>query len=334
MTTIGIIANPMAGKDIRRLVGHGRYVSNNEKVNTLRRLFTGLDSIGVEQVLMMPDYDGISSNCKAYKSKNLKIDTLNMRLIDNEMDSTNAAKLLKELKVDCIVTLGGDGTNRAVAKGCTTIPLLPISTGTNNVFPENIEGTIAGIASGLISKNLVDLNKTTYKSNLLEIWIDKSLKDIALVDIAVSFTDSIGAKAIWTTSELSEIFVIKAKPTATGLSSIAYMLSGDELNEDQGIHIKTSSTNSHNLKVPLAPGLIKSVPIKNWNYIQMNSRTTIPQSSCILALDGERTISVKSSSEIEIVLKKDGPVVISTDKVIEQAALNNIMYNTAIDDPT
>ena len=189
MTTIGIIANPMAGKDIRRLVGHGRYVSNNEKVNTLRRLFTGLDSIGVEQVLMMPDYDGISSNCKAYKSKNLKIDTLNMRLIDNEMDSTNAAKLLKELKVDCIVTLGGDGTNRAVAKGCTTIPLLPISTGTNNVFPENIEGTIAGIASGLISKNLVDLNKTTYKSNLLEIWIDKSLKDIALVDIAaVSYT--------------------------------------------------------------------------------------------------------------------------------------------------
>ena len=87
----------MAGKDIRRLVGHGRYVSNNEKVNTLRRLFTGFDSIGVEQVLMMPDYDGISSNCKAYKSKNLKIDTLNMRLIDNEMDSTNAAKLLLSL---------------------------------------------------------------------------------------------------------------------------------------------------------------------------------------------------------------------------------------------
>ena len=55
----------MAGKDIRRLVAHGRYVSNNEKVNTLRRLFVGLDSVGVEQVLMMPDYDGISRNCKA-----------------------------------------------------------------------------------------------------------------------------------------------------------------------------------------------------------------------------------------------------------------------------
>ena len=324
----------MAGKDIRRLVAHGRYVSNNEKVNILRRVFVGLDSVGVEQVLMMPDYDGISNNCMAYKSKNLKIETLKMKLMDSEIDSTNAANLLKDLEVDCIITLGGDGTNRSVAKGCTTIPILPISTGTNNVFPENIEGTIAGIAAGLISKNLVDLNKTTYKSKLLEVWIDKSLKDIALVDIAVSFTESLGAKAIWTTSELSEIFVIKAKSTATGLSSIAYMLSGDELDRDKGIHIQTSSVNHNNLNVPLAPGLIKSVPIKNWNYIEMNSTTTIPQSSCILALDGERTLSVKSSSQIEIVLKKDGPIVISTDKAIEQAALNNIMYNTAINDQT
>ncbi|MQG38641.1 MAG: ATP-NAD kinase [SAR202 cluster bacterium] len=332
MTTIGIIANPMAGKDIRRLVAHGRYVSNNEKVNTLRRLFVGLDSVGVEQVLMMPDYDGISSNCKNYRSKNLKIETLDMRLIDNEMDSTNAAKILKELEVDCIITLGGDGTNRAVAKGCTTIPILPISTGTNNVFPENIEGTIAGIAAGLVSKNLVNINETTYKSNSLEVWIDNSFKDIALVDIAVSFTDSVGAKAIWTTSELSEIFVIKAKSTATGLSSIAYMLSGDELNKDKGIHIRANSTNSKNLKVPLAPGLIKSIPIKNWKYIKTDSRTKIAQSSCVLALDGERTLSVKSSSKVEIALKNNGPVVISTDKVIEQAALSNIMYNTAIAD--
>lgn len=35
----------------------------------------------------------------------------------------------------CIVTLGGDGTNRAVAKESGAIPLVPISTGTNNVFP-------------------------------------------------------------------------------------------------------------------------------------------------------------------------------------------------------
>ena len=44
---------------------------------------------------------------------------------------------MKELNVSCIVTLGGDGTNRVVAKGCGSVPILPISTGTNNVFPKN-----------------------------------------------------------------------------------------------------------------------------------------------------------------------------------------------------
>ena len=41
---------------------------------------------------------------------------------------------------DLIVTLGGDGTNRVVAKGCGNVPITPISTGTNNVFPKVVEG--------------------------------------------------------------------------------------------------------------------------------------------------------------------------------------------------
>ena len=44
MSTVGIIANPAAGKDIRRLVAHGRVVSNQEKANILRRVFAGIVS--------------------------------------------------------------------------------------------------------------------------------------------------------------------------------------------------------------------------------------------------------------------------------------------------
>ena len=51
--------------------------------------------------------------------------------------------------VRCLITLGGDGTNRIVAKASGDVPLMPISTGTNNVFPVMIEGTIAGLAAGL-----------------------------------------------------------------------------------------------------------------------------------------------------------------------------------------
>jgi len=42
-----------------------------------------------------------------------------------------------------------------VAQGCGTVPLVPISTGTNNVFPTMIDGTIAGLAAGLFATGAV-----------------------------------------------------------------------------------------------------------------------------------------------------------------------------------
>ena len=59
-TSVGIIANPSAGKDIRRLVAHGRVVSNQEKSNVLRRVFAGINSTEVEQLVVMPDASGLS----------------------------------------------------------------------------------------------------------------------------------------------------------------------------------------------------------------------------------------------------------------------------------
>ena len=51
-----------------------------------------------------------------------------------------------ERDVAAIVVLGGDGTHRVVAAHCGDIPLLALSTGTNNAFPELREATVAGLA--------------------------------------------------------------------------------------------------------------------------------------------------------------------------------------------
>jgi len=55
-TTVGIIANPASGKDIRRLTAHGSVFDNNEKVNIVRRVLLGLEAAGVSEALYMPDY--------------------------------------------------------------------------------------------------------------------------------------------------------------------------------------------------------------------------------------------------------------------------------------
>ncbi|HEX2913107.1 MAG TPA: ATP-NAD kinase, partial [Chloroflexia bacterium] len=53
MTSVGIIANPSSGKDIRRIVAQGWVVSNQEKVAITRRLLRGIEAAGVTEVLFM-----------------------------------------------------------------------------------------------------------------------------------------------------------------------------------------------------------------------------------------------------------------------------------------
>ncbi len=62
-----------------------------------------------------------------------------MKITGSIKDTINAAKLMEEYEVDCLIILGGDGTSRAVAKSINETPIISISTGTNNVYPEMLE---------------------------------------------------------------------------------------------------------------------------------------------------------------------------------------------------
>ena len=55
MASIGIIANPASGKDIRRLVSYATTIDNNEKVNICKRIVLAAGGLGVKDVVFMPD---------------------------------------------------------------------------------------------------------------------------------------------------------------------------------------------------------------------------------------------------------------------------------------
>ena len=197
MASVGIIANPAAGKDIRRLVAQGRFVPNQEKVNILKRILAGLDAVGVERVVMMPDMARLGNGAMDGGKYSLGVEFVDMTVFNAERDSVRAAGAMSEMGVGSIITLGGDGTNQAVAKGCGDVPLVPVSTGTNNVFPVMAEGTLAGLAAGLVAQGLVDSQETTTRSKRMEVYLDGELRDIALVDVAISRERFVGARAIW-----------------------------------------------------------------------------------------------------------------------------------------
>src|ERR1700675_1242994 len=115
---VGIIANPSSGKDIRRLVAHGSVFNNNEKVNIVRRVLLGLDATGVDTVLTMPDAFNICWKALDNLKLSATVRELEMLVESNQDDTVRAAAQMRDLGVDCIVSLGGDGTNRAIAKAC------------------------------------------------------------------------------------------------------------------------------------------------------------------------------------------------------------------------
>jgi predicted polyphosphate/ATP-dependent NAD kinase len=329
MSTVGIIANPASGKDIRRLVAHGSVFNNQEKVNIVRRVLLGLQATGVEEIIFMPDSFGIGVRAIDGLKLSLKTSTLQMDLQGTQDDSTEAAARFREMQVGCIVTLGGDGTNRAVAKSCGKIPLLPISTGTNNVFPYMIEGTIAGLAAGVVALQIVKLDRVIQQTKRLEIERDNQLIDIALIDAVVYDDIFLASRAVWDMSKVREIVLTRAEPSNIGLSSIGGCLYPRSLDEKHGIHIKVGQGDRRVL-APIAPGLIVSVGIDRCDFIHLNEAVEVNHKPSVLALDGEREVEVGRDDPISIRLTNNGPHVIDIEGALEESAKNDFFIDRGL----
>jgi predicted polyphosphate/ATP-dependent NAD kinase len=316
---IGIIANPSSGKDIRRLVGYGSVFENYEKVNIVKRLLLGMDSVGVRDVFFMPDQFGICSRALEELDISLRAVPINMEVEASQIDSMRAAALMAKQEVACIITLGGDGTNRIISKSCGDTPLLPIAAGTNNVFPMVMEGTIAGIVAGIISKNSFPVEGNLCRAPRLEIYRGTDLIDIALVDVVVSSSYFIGSRAVWDMSTLQEIFLSRSEPNKIGFSSVGGHLCPLLSDSGKGLHIVIGSGNIK-VRAPIAPGLIRTLPVSSYRTFKPGERILINSSSSTVALDGEREISIKEGDQLIVQINVEGPLVVDVGKVLTEAS--------------
>ena len=323
MTAVGIVANPAAGKDIRRLVAHGRVVPDWEKVNIIRRVLLGLEAAGVRHVVTMPDPSRLCERAREDPSLSLDLDILEFPVYGTIDDTIRASAMMEEMGVGCLVTLGGDGTNRAVAKACGKVPLAPIATGTNNVFPTMIEGTLAGLAAGLVARGLVDLDRVTTVSKRLEIYVEGELEDLALVDVAVSRERFVASRAVWDMDTVHEVFLTRAEPTSIGLSSIGARLHLISITDDAGLHFRLGPGGTTVL-APVAPGMVAEVPIESWKVIPLDERVKVDLEACTMALDGEREFSVLPGQTMELAVTKNGPRVVMFEATLREATISGI----------
>ena len=333
MTKVGIIANPAASKDIRRLVAQGRVIPDWEKVNIVRRALLGLQAVGIEQVVAMPDSSHLCQRARDDSQLRLDLSLLEMPTYYTEGDTIRAAALMAQAGVKCLITLGGDGTNRAVACGCTAIPMVPISTGTNNVFPQMVEGTLAGLVAGLVADGRLQPEWVSVVSKTLAVYVDGEYRDLALVDVAMSRERYVATRAIWDMSTLYEVFLTRAEPAAIGLSSIGarlrrislgeagglrYVLAGG--GEDSRASTGESEPGGATVLAPVAPGMVAQVGIARWERLAEGERVAVEPRHSAIALDGERAFTVTPQQRVEVSVQRNGPPVVQVERALQVAA--------------
>lgn len=327
MTAVGIIPNPASGKDIRRVVTHALVMGNRDKVNLVRRMLIGLHAAGVTDIRIMPDRFGIGEQAIANLGQDnqaiaASVSMLDMPVTGTEQDTIRAARHLQDGGVSSIITLGGDGTARLVGANCGEVPMLPVSTGTNNVLPRFIEGTIAGLCAGYFAK--LDQNErmqVCQRIKRLDISLNGQIVDAAFVDVAAVEGGFVGSKAVWDPESIRQIFVAQASPTSIGLSAVVGMLHPVGQHERFGAVLELSRNGGGpSVVAPIAPGLVPSIAYQDITVLQPGECYPVTSiRPLVLALDGEREHVLQGGEEAAVCLTMEGPWVIDVDAAMRRA---------------
>lgn len=324
MTSIGIIANPASGKDIRRLLSYATVTDNGEKINIVERIILGAQALGVEKIYMLSDFSRIGYKVKerliTRKTLKCEIELVELPKYNSFRDTLNITEYMEEQGVGCIVTLGGDGTNRALAKVVKDTPIIAVSTGTNNVYPMMIEGTIAGMAAAAAASNKFEKNLYAIRDKRIEIYKDSELVDIALVDAVISNEVHIASKAIWDMENIKKIFVTRSHPASIGFSSIAGCRKIVTPQDDFGMCIDVNSGES--VVAPVSAGILESLLVGSPVMLELEEgyEFTADERGTI-ALDGEKEVEFSPGDKFILKVTRKGPYHVDVVKALEIAQL-------------
>ncbi|HHX45494.1 MAG TPA: ATP-NAD kinase [Chloroflexi bacterium] len=334
---VGIIANPASGKDIRRLVGHATVVDNQGKVAIIRRVLIGLRALGVERALIMPDtyhlgeraIDGLSYADQEAPA----LELVDMPVTGEPEDSEHAARLMAERGVRVVVVLGGDGTVRMVSKGAGNIPLLPLSTGTNNVLPTFVEGTVAGMAAAAVALHGIDAVRVSIRHKWLELLVNGASVDGALVDMATLAGRFVGARAVWNAGDLRQVMVTRADPASIGISAIAGALHPVDPEEPLGVALQLSPQARRRVLAAIGPGILAEVGVVSASRLALGEAVAVvPERPILLAMDGERAVALHEGEDAAVRLRDDGPWLLDPGLVMREVVARGLLDRSPKDD--
>ena len=324
---VGVVANPLSGRDIRRLTTRASVFPTAEKANMIQRMLTAFGAVGVHRVLLSTDLGGISAAVfratgqrRAQDGRWPEVEFLNGQPIrQTAQDTVDAVRRMVAAGVRVIICLGGDGTARVTASAAGDVPMLALSTGTNNAFPAVREATIAGLAAGLVATGAVPADGVVTRAKVLEVRVGDRA-ETALIDVAVSAQRHVGARAVWDPATLTQLFCAFAEPDVIGLSSILGQLSPVARHEPHGVTARLAPEAAAQVLAPIAPGMVMPVGVREIERMRPGSVHRVDARAGVIAVDGERELTFEPGERPTVRLRADGPRCVDISAVLAASA--------------
>jgi predicted polyphosphate/ATP-dependent NAD kinase len=310
---IGIIANPVSARDLRRIVTNASNLQIAERANIVLRLLSTARRLGVERVAMMPDRAGLRAMLTRHLGRETRahhdypaLEFVDMPVTSTVEDTVVAARAMREAGVRVLIVLGGDGTHRAVARACGDVPIVGLSTGTNNAFPEMREPTVAAMAAAMLATGRVGADAALMDNKAIEVTIEGpagTRRDIAIVDAVIAHERHVGARALWQPESLAAAYLTFADPQAIGFSAIGGLLQPIARSESVGLAVQLEPAAPRQLLAPIAPGLLRPVGIADWHLMHAGEPLPVRQQAGVVALDGEREMPFEAGDTVHCTLR-------------------------------
>ncbi|AGB36721.1 NAD(+)/NADH kinase [Natronococcus occultus] len=321
MDRVGLVVNPAAGRDIRRLTGGASVVDDYAKRRVADCVLEGLTAVADPlAVRLMPDRSGIADHVLEEAPDELEAAALEMSVENTAADTRRAAAQFRKQGVGAVVVLGGDGTTRDVASEIGSVPVVAVSTGTNNVVPSAVDGTVAGVAAALLATDVVPAADVTERHGVVEARAEtpngeRNLSALAAAE--VSSRSFIGSRALLDPGDLRGGVVSRAHPGDIGLPAVAGALEPVAPAAPGGVALRLTDPEDapRTARATLAPGVVATVGIESCERVEPDDPVRFEVPDGVVGADGERELELTDTT-VEFRVRADGPRLVDVDAVL------------------
>jgi len=323
---VGVIANPMSGKDVRRLLARASRVTPESKRDQVSRAVVGAVACGASHLLLLKEPMRISQLAVEGMRLDAELEMLDIGARLDAGDTQRAALAMKERGCGAVIVLGGDGTNRAITQVWPDAPLISLSTGTNNVFPILVEATIAGAAAGLVASGGVALEEVATRAKLVHLESRSGARTLAVIDAVRLEGDHVGNMTPVDPSMIREVVLARAEAGSVGMSPIGGLIEPCGMDDDFGVVVRCvpHDAGGRTLRVPVSPGLFRTVHFEELRRVELGEWVEVPGPG-VLAFDGDREITLGEGERMRACVRRDGPFMIDPGRAMRLAAERGLL---------